>query len=449
MARETVSDELKKYGYVFSKKKTLISIVAVFFVTFGLGKLFRLDFFYEVVLGVFLIIFLPFFIRNSERSRYVQKRFSDVNVYIEQFLYSFEKTGKVLETLYDVKEIFEDGLMKKKIEMAINHIANSYDSDSEKDALSIIENEYKYEGLKLIHEFALGVEREGGEYRSSAKILLDDRRLWMDRVLESLNEKKRRRNRNTISILMSLILCSMIYFISFRMDIDVSKNIYVQFGTSLVLILDILIFFLSDRKMSEDYLTTKDTKENRAYKLQEKWKDFKDVKIPFMKRLFYKSEKRLVIREIEKAFPRWILDMVLLLQNDNVFVSIEKSYEKAPLVLKRDLEILISELKINPTGIMSYVGFMKQYGIPDVEAAMKVLYSLSENGNGQVVNELGEILTRNRQMIDRASKIKNEDNMAGMEALFLAPQITAGIKMICDMMVMFGVYLSDVGKIGV
>jgi len=52
-------------------------------------------------------------------------------------------------------------------------------------------------------------------------------------------------------------------------------------------------------------------------------------------------------------------------------------------------------------------------------------------------------------MIDRAAKLKNEDNIAGMEALFLAPQVTAGIKMICDMLVLFTMYLSNVSKIGV
>jgi hypothetical protein len=74
---------------------------------------------------------------------------------------------------------------------------------------------------------------------------------------------------------------------------------------------------------------------------------------------------------------------------------------------------------------------------------MKVLYSLSENGNGSVVNEMGEILERNRTMIDRSAKLKNEDEMSGMVALFLAPQLTAGFKMLIDMMVMFTMYFSD------
>jgi hypothetical protein len=232
------------------------------------------------------------------------------------------------------------------------------------------------------------------------------------------------------------------------MDIDVATNQLVQFGTTVVLTLDILILYLSDRKLAEDYLNVKESDGKFAVKLQQKWSDFK-VRPCFYKHLLWKMDRKTVIREIEKAFPKWIINLSLLLQNDNVQVSLEKSLENAPEILKRDLEVLLKELKLNPTGIKPYISFMKQYEIPDIESTMKVLYSLSENGNGSSDSELEEILSRNRAMIDRAGKLKNEDAMAGMSALFLAPQITAGAKMICDMLVMFTIYLSDVNHIGI
>ena len=84
-----------------------------------LGVVFSLDIFYEVVLGIICLLFLPLFLKNYAKSKYVQQRFSDLNIYIEQFLYSFEKSGKILDTLRDVLEIFDEGMMKKKISMAI------------------------------------------------------------------------------------------------------------------------------------------------------------------------------------------------------------------------------------------------------------------------------------------------------------------------------------------
>lgn len=447
MAREKVSDELKKYGYVFSRKRAFLFILMIFAGIICLGYLFKLRLFYKCVLFGVGLFFLPQFVLNSAKSRYIQGRFSDINVYIEQFLYSFEKSGKILDSLRDVESIFDEGTMKTKINMAIRHIENSYDSKAEEEALGILEREYGYEGLKMVHEFAISVEREGGEYRSSAKILLDDRRKWMDRTIEFINEKRKARTKNIMSIIMSLLLCSLIYILSNRMDIDVATNQLVQLGTTIVVSLDILILYLSDRKMAEDYLSVRDVGADRAVSLQVKWNDFK-TKPRMFKRFIWEMDRKTVIREIEKVFPQWILNLALLLQNDNVQVSLEKSLEDSPDVLRRNLAKLIEELKVNPTGIKPYISFMKQYEIPDIESTMKVLYSLSENGNGSSESELEEILTRNRMMIDRAGKLKNEDAMAGMSALFFAPQITAGAKMICDMLVMFTIYLSDINSIG-
>ena len=444
MAKTSVSDELKKYGYVFSGKKTAIELAFVFGLVIFLGVVFSLDIFYEVVLGIICLLFLPLFLKNYAKSKYVQQRFSDLNIYIEQFLYSFEKSGKILDTLRDVLEIFDEGMMKKKISMAINHIENSYDSNAEADALGIIEREYEYEGLKLIHDFALSVEREGGEYRNSAHILLEDRRMWMERNVEHLNEKRQGRVKVLLSIIMTLLICLLIYVLGRNMDVDITKQSWVQFGTTLVLVLDLFIYYLTDRKFSEDYLTQK-KKNDYALRLQKKWADYGKKKVG-LRKVKYQMDKKVIVREIEKEFPRWILNLSLLLQNDNVQVSIGKSYESAPEIMKMDLKKLIDELKLNPTGIKPYISFMKEYEIPDIESAMKVLYSLSENGNGSVENELGEIVKRNRDMIDRSTKLKNEDDMSGMVVLFLAPQITAGFKMLVDMMVMFTMYFADFGK---
>ncbi len=112
------------------------------------------------------------------------------------------------------------------------------------------------------------------------------------------------------------------------MDIDVATNQLVQFGTTVVLTLDILILYLSDRKLAEDYLNVKESDGKFAVKLQQKWSDFK-VRPCFYKHLLWKMDRKTVIREIEKVFPKWIINLSLLLQNDNVQVSLEKSLENS------------------------------------------------------------------------------------------------------------------------
>lgn len=115
MEDRRISDELKKYGYVFSLRKNVILYIMASLISFLMGRIFRLNMVCQIILIIAVIIMLPFFIRNSLINRDNQQRFSDLNIYMEQFLYSFQKTGKIITTLNDVLILFEDGAMKDTI----------------------------------------------------------------------------------------------------------------------------------------------------------------------------------------------------------------------------------------------------------------------------------------------------------------------------------------------
>ena len=55
---------------------------------------------------------------------------------------------------------------------------------------------------------------------------------------------------------------------------------------------------------------------------------------------------------------------------------------------------------------------------------------------GNASFQIADIIRRNQLMMDKAQKMKNEDSLAGMYALFLAPQLTGGGKIIVDMLVL-------------
>ena len=78
---------------------------------------------------------------------------------------------------------------------------------------------------------------------------------------------------------------------------------------------------------------------------------------------------------------------------------------------------------------------------------MKMLYSISEGTGGDVTAQIGDIIRRNQALTDRADRLKNEDAMAGMYALFLAPQITGGFKLAVDMVLLFIVYMARLGNL--
>ena len=96
MGMRSLSDELKKYGYVFSTRRSILLYMTAFAGMLALGRFFSLGIFAQLCLCLAGFFTLPFFLRNALKNRYHQKRFSDLNIYMEQFLYSFQKSGKVL-----------------------------------------------------------------------------------------------------------------------------------------------------------------------------------------------------------------------------------------------------------------------------------------------------------------------------------------------------------------
>ena len=124
-------DELKRYGYVFSVKRGNLMNGMVEAFAIVCGKFFRLDHMYLFLLCLWCACLFPFFLRNLYRNRYGQRQFVEINSYMEQFLYSFQKSGKILVTLKDVEKLFANGVMHTRIQEAIAYIEDTYDEDYE------------------------------------------------------------------------------------------------------------------------------------------------------------------------------------------------------------------------------------------------------------------------------------------------------------------------------
>ena len=67
--------------------------------------------------------------------------------------------------------------------------------------------------------------------------------------------------------------------------------------------------------------------------------------------------RKTLVRSIKCAFPGWLMDIVLLLQSENVQVALQKSQEHVPPVLRRDLDILVGQLEMEPESVLPYHRF--------------------------------------------------------------------------------------------
>lgn len=427
-------DELKRYGYVFSVKRSILMYGMVVAFALLCGKFFRLERMYLLIQCLWCACLFPFFLRNLYRNRYGQRQFVEINSYMEQFLYSFQKSGKILVTLKDVEKLFANGVMHTRIQEAIAYIEDTYDEDYvEKRALAMIEREYPIHHVAMIHRFALQVEEKGGEYGEAIRLMLDARRMWADRSYELLKEKKRKRTQILISVLVSLLLCSVFVYVAERLSLSITGFAIVKVVTLLTLLLDLWIFYLADCKLSMESM-------DETYDEKELLRQYEKVKRSEEKKhaeLGTRIAKKNVSRALQKMFPQWLLEVSLLLQSENVQVAIMESYDEAPVLMKPALRELIQKLQLRPTDMEPYLEFLQEYALPEVQSSMKMLYALSEGTGGNANNQISDIIRRNQLLLDQAQKMKNEDVLGGLYALFLAPQLTGGAKMLVDMGMLF------------
>ncbi len=427
-------DELKRYGYVFSVKRSILMYGMTVAFALLCGKFFRLERMYLLILCLWCAILFPFFLRNLYRNRYGQRQFVEINSYMEQFLYSFQKSGKILVTLKDVEKLFANGMMHTRIQEAIAYIEDTYDEDHvEKKALAMIEREYPIHHVAMIHRFALQVEEKGGEYGEAIRLMLDARRMWADRSYELLKEKKRKRTQILISVLVSLLLCSVFVYVAERVSLSITGFTIVKVVTLLTLLLDIWIFYVADRKLSMESM-------DETYDEKELLRQYEKVKRSEEKKhaeLGTRIAKKNVSRALQKMFPQWLLEVSLLLQSENVQVAIMESYDEAPVLIKPALRELIQKLQLRPTDMEPYLEFLQEYALPEIQSSMKMFYALSEGTGGNANNQISDIIRRNQLLLDQAQKMKNEDALGGLYALFLAPQLTGGAKMLVDMGMLF------------
>ena len=61
-----------------------------------LAYLYRLQLPFALILILTELFIFPKWLRGKQRQKTEEKRFSDVNIYLEQMLYSFRKSGKIL-----------------------------------------------------------------------------------------------------------------------------------------------------------------------------------------------------------------------------------------------------------------------------------------------------------------------------------------------------------------
>lgn len=430
-----------------------------------------------------LLLFLPFFQKYRQKMHLEERRLSDTQVYMEQLLYAFSRQGKVLTSLEEVLVLFPSGRMHQTIQRALQLIRYDYEEeDCIRRGLMQIEQNYPNERLHTMHRFLYEVERFGGESEGILELLLKDMNEWRKRLDVYRKEYRQARLHISLAIFIAWLVCLVTQYL-LPAEITITDHIVQLISTVLFFVLLLWLYLAANKRMAVDWLQYPDSKAN--HRLAEKYRHFcgyqekrerrvsiclavlpvlagsvafvcKKYPIVYLctaltifflyqHKIGHFLEKRLLTREIEKAFPKWLMEISLLLQMDNVQVSIAKTVKDAPAVLKPALEEFEAKLRDNPESAEPYLQFMQEFSLPQVQSAMKMLYAVSMGSGGNEKEQLKELVARNLNLMNQAEELKNQDAFAGMYLLFLAPAVVGGMKLLADMTIFMLTFFAQSG----
>lgn len=163
-------------------------------------------------------------------------------------------------------------------------------------------------------------------------------------------------------------------------------------------------------------------------------------------RFGYQALKDDMSKEIQSAFPEWIIQIALIMQHDTVPMAIAKSYDSAPGILKPEIKKMLLALDEKPTSPVPFNDFMKFFNISEINEAMGALYSVMNAAGSDIDNEIRNVLTQNRKMTQRAAAVKAEDRQAASELYVYAEGGIGCVLMMTDMVYMMLSFLSLTGN---
>lgn len=488
--------EIEQYGYVYSLKNLVITYLSVIAGSVLAAFLFKLHLLGYIVIAVFGVFITPFLVRNSYKALYEQRRFSDASKYMEKMLYYFRASRKIITALKNAEEVFHEGEMKSAIHDAIEAISNpEFVTDSvtngsvEEKALEIIEKKYPNKRIKRMHAFFISVEKNGGSADLGTEVQLNDREDWVSDVVARQKEKNRlKRVFVVFSVFVILFCLAFLYLPIFykAFSFDLSEHFAVRAASVAVISVTVLLYTKvssvsgvswveektpeSDEKLAERFnsVINYDMKKqrNKAFIIAAALAALTAVFYIITKNILftsagacaaifiaasykfgYQAAKDDMSKEIQAAFPEWIIQIALIMQHDTVPMAIAKSYENAPGILKSEIKKMLIALDEKPTSPVPFNDFMKFFNISEINEAMGALYSVTNAAGSDIDNEIRNVLMQNRKMTQRAAAVKAEDREAASELYVYAEGGIGCVLMLTDMVYMMLSFLSIAGNI--
>lgn len=477
-----ISSDITEYGYEYSWRRYSLTTLIMEFVFLTTGILFQIS--WPGILTILLIGFLclPHIIRVQYSYLHQCARFREVDLYIHQMAYSFERQPKINMALLDAGKIVS-GKMRKCIEEALDELKYGVSSSIYQDALEHVQNNYQCTRIRTLHKFLIGVEQRGGEHKNSLELLVWDYDRWCTRVYRNQEELKRVKHSSEIgiilSILISFITTMSTWILKSAGDIKISivaDPVY-QLSSTAFLVCMILYNAHIQNRFNKDWLGQERSEQDIMHDYQLAYKtstwNIRKKTIPIyiafiaaiLISLFLgyflvsigctltllvilaapdlnkkEAQKRLK-DDIYLAFAEWLRELALNLEEEPLQSAIEETYDDCPAILKESLQQFIYAMEEDPSDVTAYYSFLNMFHLFDISSTIRTLYSLTEQETEHKEATINTLMRRNIEMIDKHEQSQCEDMISVLRFCEYVPTIFVSLKIAADMLLVITNYL--------
>ena len=439
-----VTGALKEFGEEYNKKEAWLYYGAVLVLGIVLSLFFELPWYFFAFVIVIYLLCVPKLMLNQKKHAYELRRFHDVNAYMSQMAQSFIDTQDIIKSLEQTASSFSVGRMADTLRESIEIIENG-SSDivaAEHEALQLIQSRYDCEKIRNLHQYFHRAVERGGECGKEFSILEDTRRAWESAVKKFYEELKEDRLLGTLLYALTLGMC-LVFMGMQEADMSIQHLLLPQVANTILLVIFILYFLMLDNRLNTSLLIdsvdmTKETADAyfiylQQYNAKSERRKYMVYSMAFViigisffvsdpqtwtlavaivltvvgfniHTIIFMLTRKILMDEISKAFPKWLFDIMLLIQRESVEGSIIMSVEKAPPVLQMELKRISNALEIKAHDADAYVSFMADFHLTGVEPAMRKLYTLAIGTGGVKEDVMDEIIRSNMEYLMESEK---------------------------------------------
>ena len=471
-------DTVNTYGYSYSFNEFAKQSLAIVLVVTVIAWVSQIRGTYLIFLIVASMLSVPWLLYSWFNQMFNNKKFEMVQSYLSNILPIFMQKPKIRYSLGEVRDM-ANGQMQAAIDHAIDYIdTSSEDEDMMKTALSFIETEFPNSRICSVHKLLLDIEEGNSEdYTPICENMYTDVEAWIRRVYGFQKDLKSRRTSLVILCLFSLLMNCMFTYMYGTSEIFngfTERGLY-QACTSIFIFLVLLVAALIMTQLHGSWLindsSEKEEQENtdaymyiHSHRPKTKKQDVicavflvmtgiilmvgyqnkaAAVLFPFAlifamrTKLTWNSKQSRVKKALMLEFPVWLRGVALNLHDMTVINAISASKETCSYSMAQEIDKFFKIYDENPTSIRAFNEFLAEYQIEDVQATMKILFTVQSMSEKEIQNQTVMLINRNQELLTKTETIRNKDSLGYAEMLGYAPMLLLTMQLLVSMVLMF------------